>query len=181
MQSWHSEPLTALLLGVENSPALTASFSIAMSFLFARLPDQLLFAGLSRLLELVGEVHHGREELGVPVPPTTEEAEFDLFGPGPASTAPASSSMPVENPFQSPQQATAKASPAHWLYPKNHLESSIVSSKPSDPRRPPTLRSPNLSGSTTHDTWRILGILRGSDFQLQGSESEKLRDLHNQA
>ena len=48
----------------------------------------------------------------VPVPPTTEEEEFDLFGPGPAATAPASSSTPVENPFQSPQQATAKASPA---------------------------------------------------------------------
>ena len=46
------------------------------------------------------------------VAPTTEEEEFDLFGPGPAATAPASSSTPVENPFQSPQQATAKASPA---------------------------------------------------------------------
>ena len=32
------------------------------------------------------------------LPWTTEEAEFDLFGPGPASTAPASSSTPVENP-----------------------------------------------------------------------------------
>ena len=48
----------------------------------------------------------------MPVPPTTEEEEFDLFGPGPAATAPASSSTPIENPFQSPQQATAKASPA---------------------------------------------------------------------
>ena len=48
----------------------------------------------------------------VPVPPTTEEEEFDLFGPGPAATAPASSSTPAENPFQSLQQATAKASPA---------------------------------------------------------------------
>ena len=45
----------------------------------------------------------------VPVPPTTEEEEFDLFGPGPAATAPASSSTPAENPFQSLQQATAKA------------------------------------------------------------------------
>ena len=48
--------LIALLLGVEKSPALTASFSIAMSFPLTRLPDQLLLAGLYRLLELVGEV-----------------------------------------------------------------------------------------------------------------------------
>ena len=52
------------------------------------------------------------EQLVCLFPPTTEEEEFDLFGPGPAATAPASSSTPAENPFQSLQQATAKASPA---------------------------------------------------------------------
>ena len=61
---------------------------------------------------MVGERIALSGQASVPVPRTTEEAEFDLFVLGLLQLRLRQARRPVENPFQSPQQATAKASPA---------------------------------------------------------------------